>query len=411
MTVPFPLRVSPDGRRLLSATGDPWLINGDAPWSIVVEPTHDEAMRYLDDRAARGITTLLVNLVENCFSQDPPRNRAGNLPFPEPHAFDRPVEAYFAHADRILAAARDRDMLVLLTPLHLGYEAPAEPTFRGSSQGFHEETLLAGVERCEMYGRWLGERYRDLGNVLWVLAGDRDPGDATAHVRATARGLRAAWPEALMTAHVHPDHPAREVLAGEEWLDVGCAYSYGVVHRAVLEDWKRQPPKPTFLFETAYEYMHNASRLQIRRNMWWSLLCGGNGHVLGVYPLWFFGAGWEDVLDSPGARDADAFGRITRRLPWAELSPDVDGRLLVSGAGSDTSLERAVAAVAEGWGMVYTPQRRALSLDVSAIVGDASVSAGWVDPATGTGVDHGTLSGTVTVEPPFPGDALLVLGR
>ena len=40
-----------------------------------------QADQYLDDRASRGFNTLLVNLIENRFASNPPRNAYGDAPF------------------------------------------------------------------------------------------------------------------------------------------------------------------------------------------------------------------------------------------------------------------------------------------------------------------------------------------
>ena len=63
----YPLQVSPDRRRFIDADGDPFLVVGDAPWSLIVNTTMEGCTRYLDDRHARGITTVMVNLIEHLF--------------------------------------------------------------------------------------------------------------------------------------------------------------------------------------------------------------------------------------------------------------------------------------------------------------------------------------------------------
>src|SRR5262245_51941307 len=77
----YPLSISADRRRLLDADGNPFLIQGDAAWSLIANLEYDEALRYLDDRQARGFNTLIVNLIEHLYSQDPPRDRSGREPF------------------------------------------------------------------------------------------------------------------------------------------------------------------------------------------------------------------------------------------------------------------------------------------------------------------------------------------
>src|SRR5438128_2266628 len=80
----YPLTISEDRRRLLDSAGRPFLVQGDAAWSIIANLTYDDAVRYLDDRRAKGFNTVLVNLIEHLFSSDPPRDLAGREPFTTP---------------------------------------------------------------------------------------------------------------------------------------------------------------------------------------------------------------------------------------------------------------------------------------------------------------------------------------
>jgi len=63
----FPLRLAPDGRRLEDTRGRPFLLQGDAAWSLMVALTTAEMESYLDDRRQRGFNTVLVNLIERGF--------------------------------------------------------------------------------------------------------------------------------------------------------------------------------------------------------------------------------------------------------------------------------------------------------------------------------------------------------
>ncbi|HVT52829.1 MAG TPA: DUF4038 domain-containing protein, partial [Dongiaceae bacterium] len=70
----YPLTVSPDRRRLLDADGKPFLVQGDTCWSLIANLDYADAVRYLDNRKAKGFNTLLINLIEHLFSKDPPRD-------------------------------------------------------------------------------------------------------------------------------------------------------------------------------------------------------------------------------------------------------------------------------------------------------------------------------------------------
>jgi hypothetical protein len=80
-TPAFPLKLSADRRYLIDQHDQPFLVIGDSPWSLIVEPTPAQVDLYLDDRAAKGFNLLLVNLLEHKFSTQPPKLRDGTPPF------------------------------------------------------------------------------------------------------------------------------------------------------------------------------------------------------------------------------------------------------------------------------------------------------------------------------------------
>src|SRR5260221_11201332 len=70
----FPLSVAPDQRHLQDAKGKPFLIPGEAAWSLIAQLTREQAETYLDDRRRRGFNTLPVRLLAHPFPPQPPPN-------------------------------------------------------------------------------------------------------------------------------------------------------------------------------------------------------------------------------------------------------------------------------------------------------------------------------------------------
>ena len=101
-----------------------------------------------------------------------------------------------------------------------------------------------GPERLREYGEYLGRRYRDFANILWVHGGDYDPPRKDV-VRAIAEGIAAFDPRALHTAHGAPETAAFEYWQGEPWLNVNNVYTYGPVHAAALEQYARPERCPS----------------------------------------------------------------------------------------------------------------------------------------------------------------------
>jgi hypothetical protein len=408
----YPLYVSADRRRLLDADGRPFLVQGDAAWSLIANLTEDEAIDYLDDRRSRGFNALIVSLVEHLFSADPPRDRAGNPPFLEPPDMSTVNDAYFDHAERVLEACETRGIAVILAPAYLGYRQTAAVGASPHAEGWYEEVVGTGPDGCRRYGTYLGRRFGRFANVIWCLGGDWQPDAARAGLDALAAGLREAGAQGLFTAHVRPETSPVDAFAGSDWLDLNLTYTYGIVHRALRADWEREPRWAYLLVESTYEGEHNASELQIRRQAWWSVLCGGNGHCMGNNPIWLFWDGWREALDLPASRAMTIWGDVFRALPWWELEPDLDERLVIDGAGEARGLDRATAALTPDGhlAVTYIPSRRPITLDLDVLSG-AEVRVAWVDPASGRRRDGGILrrQGQATLVAPFPDDAALVL--
>src|SRR5262245_13418543 len=96
----FPLKAHASQRYLVDQRNDPFLIQGEAPWSLIVALTTNEVNLYLADRRAKGVNALVVNLIEHQYDggDNPfgaPKNRYGQGPFLTAGDFATPNEAYF----------------------------------------------------------------------------------------------------------------------------------------------------------------------------------------------------------------------------------------------------------------------------------------------------------------------------
>src|SRR4051794_15262433 len=166
----FPLRVSEDGRRLLDSGGQPFLVLGDAGWSLIAQLDAADAERYLSDRARRGFNSIIVNLLEHKFASHAPATRDGVPPFLESGNFAKPNSAYFDFAHRCVEGAARRGLSAWLFPAYLGSG--------GGDEGFFKEMKAAGPEAVRDYARFVGERFKDLPNIVWVIGGDFKPPEA-----------------------------------------------------------------------------------------------------------------------------------------------------------------------------------------------------------------------------------------
>lgn len=152
----FPISVSQNGRYLQDANGRPFLLVGDAAWSLIVGLNREDVTLYLADRRARGFNAIVVNLLEHVS----PKNAYGQAPFLTAGSFNTPNEAYFEHADWVIREATAQGFLILLVPAYLG--------FNGGHEGWYQDMLASGPESLRHYGDYIGRRYGKLSNILWI---------------------------------------------------------------------------------------------------------------------------------------------------------------------------------------------------------------------------------------------------
>ena len=424
----FPLRVGPTKRYFVDQDDRPVLIQGDAAWSLIAAATIEDAVTYLGDCADKGFNAVIVNVLEMYFAPDPPRDLDGEEPFATSGDFSTPNERYFAHVDRVIAEADRLGILVFLVPTYLGHPNPGGYGIEygyGRPEGWYAEVMANGVEGCRDFGRYLGRRYQQYDNVVWTMGGDRNPGDALEHVRAMAEGILEFDSRHLVCAHALPEATPSVVYAGEPWLDIDFTYSYQVLHFALMRDYLRPAGRPNIMIESTYEFDHNASTVQIRRQAWWPLLCGAAGQFMGVLGLFDFAAGWEGRLDAPGRQAQVHLASLTSGLRWWDLVPDRSrGKeysawhdaslrpLIVSGVGELRGMDFCSAARTPdgGLAMAYMPTARTIVVDMTQMSGPV-VRSTWFDPITGARTPAGfwPVTDVAPFAPPADQDWVLIL--
>jgi hypothetical protein len=399
---PYPLKVGPDHRHLVDQSGAPFLVQGDAPWSLIAGLTSEEAEQYLEARRRQGFNSVIVNLIEHKFRG--PVNRYGEGPFTTPGDFSTPNDKYFEHADWVIKKAAEKGIQVFLAPIYLGYI--------GTDEGWIEEALKNGPEKARAWGRYVGKRYQGFDNLIWMIGGDRNPEKAREDVDAVVVGIQEFDHRHIFTAHAHPENSAIDQYRDDGWLNLNTTYSYNIVHGMLLQDYNRTPPMPFMLTESTYEGEHNASAVQVRRQAYWAILCGATGQVMGNRPVWLFDPGWQAALDSTGAQDITRLHALFASRPWYQLVPDQKHEVVVDGLGEFRGLDYLAAARTEDGATViaYLPTARPFTVDMTKIAGK-SAKAWWFNPRTGKSDSAGDFPTTDKKQftPPGDGDWVLVL--
>lgn len=368
----------------MNASGNPFLVHGDSPWSLIANVSREDAVLYLNDRQARGFNTLIINLLEHRFSFNPPRNFYGDAPFTTSGDFSTPNEAYFAHADYVLARAQERGFLVLLAPAYLGVG--------GDEEGWYQEMSSSGVTKLTTYGRYIGTRYGVFSNILWTDGGDFNPPNK-AFTRAVAEGIRATNATALHTAHCVRNTAALDFWRGESWLKVNNTYVSDNVAAKAIGQYQQPEQMPFFLIEGYYE--GSIPIASVRNQAYATLLSGGCGHVFGS-GVWHFdslgsgGGGWKNNLNTPGAQQMTVLRNLFNAIRWDLLVPDIANQFLTGGVSSADDKACASLASNQSFGAIYVPTSRTLTVNLARLTGP-NVRARWFDVVSGA---YTTVSGS-----------------
>jgi hypothetical protein len=404
----FPLHVAADGGSLVSQNGMPFLLHGEAAWSLIAQPTSNQMEQYLADRDSRGVRAILVNLVEHKFADNPPANAAGAAPFTTPNDFSTPNEAYFAHADEVIDHAAAHGIAVMLFPAYLGYQ--------GGDEGWFAAMSALSQTKCRQYGDFVGARYANRINIIWMWGGDYTPPSGSAGeicMKAIADGIRAAEPTALASAHWDPESTSRAEGTFSSIIDLVGVYTYSNDLQQCRDARAVTPSKPAFLLETTYENEHSAPVFQVRQQQWWAMIGCGAGEISGNLPIWNFSAGWPQQLGSPLSKAQAHLAAITTSIPWQDLER-LDA-LVTAGRGSGDAEVAAARTADSKYALVYIPPAGAatITVDLSKMSGPANAT--WYDPTTGASTSAGTgLTGSKALATPGDnaagdGDWVLVL--
>ena len=157
------LRVAVNHRYLEYDDSTPFFYLGDTAWELFHRLTIEEAQYYLNNRAAKGFTVIQAVALGELDGTIVP-NPYGDLPLinQDPNT---PNENYFRNVDQIVQYAEK-----------LGLFIGFLPTWGKYWKLDGRESAFFTPENARVYGRFLGERYKD-NAIIWIL-GHRNQGRA-----------------------------------------------------------------------------------------------------------------------------------------------------------------------------------------------------------------------------------------
>jgi hypothetical protein len=315
-----------------------WL--GDTGWELFHRLNREQADEYLKTRSRQGFTVVQAVILAE-FDGLHTANPYGDLPLLNDDPAT-PNENYFKHVDYIINKAAEDGLVIGLLPTW------GDKVTKAWGVG----PVIFTPQNARVYGSWLGKRYRDKKNIIWILGGDRIPQNETEFEiwRSMARGILegvGGKDKALITYHPQPNEQgAGQYFFNDEWLSLNM-FQNGhcrntAVYDKIYKAWLRTPAKPVIDGEPIYEDhpvcfnvkdLGTSSAYDIRQYAYLDLFSGACGHTYGCHDIWQFYSKeheaingphvyWPEALELPGANQMKYVRKLMESHPMTERVPD-----------------------------------------------------------------------------------------
>ena len=400
------LAVHSDRRYLMTTDGEPFFYLGDTAWELLHALSREETQEYLDVRQQQGFNVIqTVALAEFDGLRTP--NYYGRVPLSCVNGVFRPESpdtsgeySYWDHVDFVIQEAKQRGLRLALLPTW-------GDKFN-QAHGLGPEIFTS--TNAHAYGLWLGQRYRDAVNLVWMLGGDRElvTDEHRAIIDAMAAGLREGdGGSHLVTFHPRGNRSSVDDVPGRDYLDfhtTQSSHDFACFNSAqLLLRTATAEVKPCLDAEHRYEgiaacmkpncgYRWNAA--DIRVNAYWNIMAGACGDTYGHDCVWSmnrtpeerFVTTWRDALRWPGAVQAVNLRRLRLSRPYFEFRPAPEL------APPETAANAAMAAGrGDNYAFIYTPLGQPIRLPAKRL--DAAFfRAAWHDPRSGEETAFGVFN-------------------
>jgi hypothetical protein len=431
------LRVSENQRFLVTDQGVPFFWLGDTAWELFHRLTIEDVECYLKSRKQKKFNLIqAVALAEFDGLYTP--NVYGEKPLNDNDP-SQPNEAYWLFVDRVIRKAD-----------HYGLYIGLLPTWGDKvTDLWGIGPVIFDENNAYLYGEWLGRRYKEQKNVVWILGGDRPvryigkktnmQQDDSPIWSAMAAGIyEGTGSRVLITYHPSGGHSSSEYVHDKDWLGVNMMQSgHGGGHdvpvwEMIEKDYYLMPVKPTLDGEPNYEdhpvnpwpewdpELGYYNDYDVRKQLYRSVFAGGCGVTYGHHSVWQMYSEryeainhakmyWREAISRPGASQVQYLRRLMESRPYLTRIPD---QSLIKYPNLDRSKFNCATRDDHGrYALIYLPDAPQVTVDLGALAG-GEINAWWFDPRNGRGILDGKYSGGVSqtfVAPHYGPDWVLVL--
>jgi hypothetical protein len=414
-----------------------WL--GDTGW-LLHKLTREQTERYLEDRRSKGFNVIQTSVlhaldVENAYGDKAVADMDASRPVLtegcDPN--DSLQYDYWDHVDYAVNLAAQKGMYVAIVAVW----------------GTNVKSGWVSREQAAAYAAFLGKRYANRSNVIWVNGGDVMGSDSSETWNAIGSTLRQHAPERLITFHPFGRSRSSQWFHAAPWLDFNMVQSGHRTYeqdpngigqdtwRHIAIDYTLTPTKPTIDGEPSYEniphglhdwHLERYRHLRpadyspaspqplwqaddVRRYAYWSVFAGGMGFTYGHNSIMqmlqpgdslpgAYGATmlWTDALNAEGATQMQHLKNLMLSRPFLERTPD---STLVANQGE--RYNHIEATRGKAYAFLYTFNGREVQVNMGKIAG-REVKVSWYNPRSGELTEAGCAKneGVAAFSPPSP---------
>ncbi|MEH6306877.1 glycoside hydrolase family 140 protein [Olivibacter sp. CPCC 100613] len=422
------LKVSENGRYVVTEDGNPFFWLGDTGWLLFSKLTKEEINQYLADRQEKGYNVIQVMLLhtlkaKNVYGHPALAEKDVSKPVLEGTTQDSTQLSYWDLVDYAVQKAAQKNMYLALVPVW----------------GTNVKEGGVSAEQAKAYATFLAKRYAAAPNIIWLNGGDLKGSDSIQVWKTIGNTLKQLDSNHLVTFHPRGRTSSSEWFHQEPWLDFNMFQSghrrydqdtsadetnhFGEDNwRFVLRDYQLQPIKPTIDGEPSYEGipqgLHDPKEPRwtakdIRRYAYWSVFSGAFGFTYGNNSIMQFlnekdtdstaayGATelWKDALQNPGAGEMRYLKELVLSKSFLDRVPDQS--LL---AENGEKYDYKVATRGKDYALIYTYNGGTVKVNPSKIA-TGKLKASWFDPRKGVYTEIGEVSPTDGQTFEAPGEA------
>jgi hypothetical protein len=413
------LIVKPSSSIIQTSEGKPFLWIGDTAWELFSDLNREESVFYLNNRKEKGITVIQATLIMSGFNQS---TVYGDVIFMDKDPA-KPNEKYFEHVDFIVNEAAKREMFMGLLPTW----ADNVVSRKGGKANFSSESAF-------IYGRFLGERYKDKP-VIWILGGDRNVHTDDEYLiwEAMAKGLQQGSSGNNLISY-HPTAPVSSHFwfHNEPWLSFNTIqsghfkkyqtkiYEFGMVFQQLnpIKPWVNSEPAYEdipVLFWHYFDYARFGKKKEdvigedglikdksfypdgffddydVRMEAYWTFFSGGVGYTYGNNAVWqMYKPGskyyvpcltfWDKALDRPGADDMRHVSKLFTCFPPGSFH--IDQSVVYGTNFLDESNIRAVVGNDSSYILLYLNRGQEVRVNMKKL--SRTGTAFWFNPREGS---------------------------